>query len=112
MEKITTIGLDLAKSVFQVHAIAKDGRVVIRRAFRRSQSKKKNRITSRAWPRDHPRPAFDHSAAESRRKAVPRIGAGSTTLDPRVQAPEARPDGKSSKSESSWIEPGVANPLS
>jgi transposase len=37
MEKITTIGLDLAKSVFHVHAVAEDGRVVIRRALRRSQ---------------------------------------------------------------------------
>lgn len=37
MEKITTIGLDLAKSVFQVHAVAEDGRVIIRRALRRSQ---------------------------------------------------------------------------
>ncbi len=37
MEKISTIGLDLAKSVFQVHAVADDGRVVIRRALRRSQ---------------------------------------------------------------------------
>ncbi|WP_108460963.1 IS110 family transposase [Devosia naphthalenivorans] len=37
MEKITTIGLDLAKSVFQVHAIAEDGRVIVRRALRRSQ---------------------------------------------------------------------------
>lgn len=37
MEKIITIGLDLAKSVFQVHGIAGDGRVVIRRALRRSQ---------------------------------------------------------------------------
>lgn len=37
MEKITTIGLDLAKSVFQVHGIAEDGRVVVRRALRRSQ---------------------------------------------------------------------------
>lgn len=37
MEKITTIGLDLAKSVFQVHAVTKDGRAVIRRALRRSQ---------------------------------------------------------------------------
>nr|WP_250812940.1 hypothetical protein [Neorhizobium tomejilense] len=27
MEKITTIGLDLAKSIFQVHAIAEDGSV-------------------------------------------------------------------------------------
>lgn len=37
MEKIITIGLDLAKSVFQVHGIAEDGRVVVRRALRRSQ---------------------------------------------------------------------------
>lgn len=37
METITTIGLDLAKSVFQIHAIAEDGRVIVRRALRRSQ---------------------------------------------------------------------------
>ena len=37
MDKITTIGLDLAKSVFQVHAISADGRIVMRRALRRSQ---------------------------------------------------------------------------
>lgn len=35
--EITTIGLDLAKSVFQVHALAADGQVVVRRALRRSQ---------------------------------------------------------------------------
>lgn len=37
MEKITTIGLDLAKSVFQVHAVTEDGRIAVRRALRRSQ---------------------------------------------------------------------------
>lgn len=37
MDKIITIGLDLAKSVFQVHGIADDGNVVVRRALRRSQ---------------------------------------------------------------------------
>lgn len=37
MEKITTIGVDLAKSIFQVHAVTADGRVVVRRALRRSQ---------------------------------------------------------------------------
>ncbi len=31
MEKITTIGLDLSKSVFQIHAIADDGSVMTRR---------------------------------------------------------------------------------
>jgi transposase len=34
---ITTIGLDLAKSVFQVHAINRVGEVVVRKALRRSQ---------------------------------------------------------------------------
>lgn len=38
MEKITTGGLDLAKSVFQVHGIAdEEGTVIVRRALRRSQ---------------------------------------------------------------------------
>lgn len=37
MEKIATIGLDLAKSVFQVHAVSDVGDVVVRRALRRSQ---------------------------------------------------------------------------
>lgn len=34
---ITTIGLDLAKNVFQVHAVAADGSVVFNRSLRRSQ---------------------------------------------------------------------------
>ena len=37
METIITVGLDLAKSIFQVHGIADDGSVVLRRAMRRSQ---------------------------------------------------------------------------
>jgi transposase len=35
--EITTVGLDLAKNIFQVHAIAADGTVVVRRALRRAQ---------------------------------------------------------------------------
>ena len=35
--QITTIGLDLAKSVFQVHAVDAEGHVVVRRALRRAQ---------------------------------------------------------------------------
>ncbi len=35
--EITTIGLDLAKNVFQVHAISSTGEVVARRALRRAQ---------------------------------------------------------------------------
>jgi transposase len=37
MEEITTIGLDIAKSVFQVHGIDAQGNVVIRRQLRRRQ---------------------------------------------------------------------------
>ena len=36
MGEITTIGLDLAKSVFQVHAIGADGKIMLRRQVRRS----------------------------------------------------------------------------
>jgi transposase len=37
MEQITTVGLDIAKSVFQVHAIDADGEVVVRRQLKRAQ---------------------------------------------------------------------------
>lgn len=36
-QEVVTVGLDLAKSVFQVHAIAADGAVLIRRKLRRSE---------------------------------------------------------------------------
>jgi transposase len=35
MQSITTIGLDIAKSVFQVHGIDAEGHVVIRRQLKR-----------------------------------------------------------------------------
>lgn len=37
MKEITTIGLDLAKSVFQLHGVGADGTVVLRRQLRRAQ---------------------------------------------------------------------------
>ena len=37
MQEITTIGLDIAKSVFQVHGIDASGEVVVRRQLRRRQ---------------------------------------------------------------------------
>ena len=37
MGEIATIGLDLAKSVFQVHAVGADGGIVLRRRLRRNQ---------------------------------------------------------------------------
>ena len=35
MQTTTTIGLDIAKSVFQVHGIDRDGNVVVRRQLKR-----------------------------------------------------------------------------
>ena len=35
MQTITTIGLDIAKSVFQVHGVGADGEVVVRRQLNR-----------------------------------------------------------------------------
>ncbi len=37
MTKVTTVGLDLAKTVFQVHAADRDGRPVVRKKLRRGQ---------------------------------------------------------------------------
>ena len=37
MNDITTIGLDTAKSVFQVHGVDADGEVVLRRQLKRRQ---------------------------------------------------------------------------
>lgn len=37
MKEITTVGLDLAKNVFQVHAVDASGAVVVRRQLRRAQ---------------------------------------------------------------------------
>ena len=37
MEQITTVGIDLAKNIFQVHAIDAAGRVVLQKSFRRPQ---------------------------------------------------------------------------
>ena len=37
MNKISVIGLDLAKNVFQVHGVDSDGEVVVRKQLKRSQ---------------------------------------------------------------------------
>jgi len=37
MEKVTTVGIDLAKSVFSLHGVGSAGRVVLRRTVRRDQ---------------------------------------------------------------------------
>ena len=37
MNKLSVVGLDLAKNVFQVHGINTDGEVVVRKQLRRSK---------------------------------------------------------------------------
>jgi transposase len=37
MKEVSTIGLDIAKKVFQVHGVDRTGAVMVRRALRRSQ---------------------------------------------------------------------------
>lgn len=37
MDEITTIGIDLAKSVFQIHGVRENGTVALRRKLRRGQ---------------------------------------------------------------------------
>ncbi len=37
MQAVTTIGLDIAKSVFQVHGVDATGRVVVRQQLRRAR---------------------------------------------------------------------------
>lgn len=36
-QEVFTVGLDLAKSVFQVHVIGRDGAVLVRRKLRRAE---------------------------------------------------------------------------
>jgi len=50
--EISTIGLDLAKSVFQVHGIDAAGKIVVRRALRRAgfaRFSQSSRLASLAW---------------------------------------------------------------
>jgi transposase len=37
MSEITTVGIDLAKNVFQIHAVDEHGRAVLNKSFRRKQ---------------------------------------------------------------------------
>jgi hypothetical protein len=59
----TTIGLDLAKNVFQIHAIAADGTIVYRRRLRRSELREffAKREPCLGW-RPAPAPAIGHGS--------------------------------------------------
>ena len=40
MDKITTIGLDIAKNVFQLHGVDTHGQIVLRKSLRRGQMRR------------------------------------------------------------------------
>jgi transposase len=48
MQTVTTIGLDIAKSVFQVHGVDAKGTVVVRRQLKRRSSLRSLRSCRRA----------------------------------------------------------------
>ena len=49
MQAITTIGLDIAKSVFQVHGIDAEGNVILRRQLKRRYVLDSSRSCRRVW---------------------------------------------------------------
>ena len=70
MQAITTIGLDIAKSVFQVHGVDAAGQVVIRRQLKRSYVLRSFRSYRHAWWASKLVPLLTIGRAISRRLAI------------------------------------------
>jgi transposase len=70
MQTITTIGLDIAKSVFQVHGVDAGGQVVIRRQLKRRYVLAFSRSCHPAWLASKPAPRHIIGRASSRRSAT------------------------------------------
>ena len=71
MQTITTIGLDIAKSVFQVHGVDNDGKVVIRRQLKRRYVLAFFEKLSPAWSASRPVPRHTIGHASCRHLAIP-----------------------------------------
>ena len=71
MQVVTTVGLDIAKSVFQVHGVDAQGEVVIRRQFKRPLcSRRSSRSYPRAWWASRPVRHRTIGRVNSRRSAT------------------------------------------
>ena len=68
MQAVTTIGLDIAKSVFQVHGIDAEGKVLIRRKLKRRYVLAF--FGSRVWLGSRPVPHRIIGRANSRRSGI------------------------------------------
>ena len=71
MQTVTTIGLDIAKSVFQVHGIDAEGKVLIRRQLKRRYLLAFSRSCRRAWLGSRPAPRRIIGRAGSGRSGMP-----------------------------------------
>jgi hypothetical protein len=71
MEAITTIGLDIAKSVFQVHGIDAKGNVILRRKLKRRYVLTFSRSCPHAWLVLKPAPRRIIGRANSKRLDTP-----------------------------------------
>ena len=71
MQAITTIGLDIAKSVFQVHGVDAEGNVVVRRQLKRRYVLVFFQKLHRAWSVSKPAPRRIIGRASSRRLVTP-----------------------------------------
>ena len=69
MQTVTTIGFDIAKSVFQVHGVDAAGEVVIRRQLKRSW--RFSRSCHHAWWELRPVPRRIIGRANSRHSVIP-----------------------------------------
>jgi transposase len=74
MQTVTTVGLDIAKSVFQVHGVDAIGQAVIRRQLKRRYVLTFFKSYRRAWSGSRPGPRRIIGRANSRRLAVFRRG--------------------------------------
>jgi hypothetical protein len=70
MSTVTTIGLGIAKSVFQVHGISATGEVLIRRQVRRGQVLKFVASRHPVWSASRPVPRLITGRANSRASAT------------------------------------------
>jgi len=70
MTEVSTIGLDIAKRVFQVHGVNQAGAVVFRRQLRRTEVLKFSPSCRLVWSAWKPVPRRITGAARSRRWAT------------------------------------------
>ena len=67
MQTITTIGLDIAKSVFQVHGVDAGGQAIVRRQLKRRYVLTFFQERRRVWSVSKPAPRRTTGRASSRR---------------------------------------------